>query len=90
VHVDRFGNGISNLSGEELARRFPGQPLEVRVGDHRIQGIHSAYVDVPPGRALALMGSSGFLEISVNGGSAAAQLGLVPGKTALNVRVRER
>ena len=89
VHVDRFGNGISNFSGEELARHLSGDPVEVLVGDHRLEGIHSSYVDVPSGRALALIGSSGFLEISVNGGSAATELGLVPGKTAITVRARQ-
>ncbi len=90
VHVDRFGNGISNCSGEDLARHFLGQPVEVLVGEHRLQGIQRSYVDVPLGRALALIGSSGLLEISLNGGSAATELGLVPGKTAITVRARSR
>ncbi|HUJ10620.1 MAG TPA: SAM-dependent chlorinase/fluorinase [Verrucomicrobiae bacterium] len=39
-------------------------------------GIKRFYQDVPPGQPLAMISSSGFLEIAVNRGSAASQFGL--------------
>ena len=78
VHVDRFGNLITNIGAESL-RVFGDKPCEVFVGRKRRCPIAPFYGAVPGGRPLALMGSAGFLEIAVNGGSAAEQFGLRPG-----------
>jgi S-adenosylmethionine hydrolase len=40
------------------------------VGKRVISGISKSYTDVPEGRFLAVIGSSGFLEISINRGRA--------------------
>jgi hypothetical protein len=74
IHVDRFGNLITNLEAHQL----PGHPLvEVEAGAPI--GLCRTYADVAPGSVLALVGSSGFLEIAVRDGSAARLLGLGPG-----------
>jgi S-adenosyl-L-methionine hydrolase (adenosine-forming) len=65
--IDRFGNVLSNIGC-----RLGGT---VTVGAHRIP-VRRTYADVEPGALLALTGSSGFLEVSVRGGSAAERLGL--------------
>ncbi len=71
VHVDAFGNAITNL------RRLEGSKLEaLETGGGRIRGLSRAYADVEPGEVLALVASSGFLEIAVNGGSAVESLRL--------------
>ncbi len=44
--------------------------------DRRIDRISVTYADVPRGSLLALVGSSGFLEIAINQGNACAQLGV--------------
>jgi hypothetical protein len=68
VSVDRFGNAITNLTPAH-----GGGPLEV-AGAVVARG--RAYADAGRGEALAVEGSSGLLEIAVNGGSAARSLGL--------------
>ena len=73
VHVDVFGNATTNMD-YETAQRFSGKIF--RVGDHRLGPLHRTYVDVAPGTPLALIGSSGLLEIAVRDGSAEDQLGL--------------
>jgi hypothetical protein len=45
-------------------------------GPHRFERLERTYGSVPPGRALVLVGSLGFLEIAVNQGSAARELDL--------------
>jgi S-adenosylmethionine hydrolase len=77
VYVDRFGNGITNLSEgalQELGAEWWG--LSCAVGRHRRLPCVSHYQAVATGEAAAVLGSTGLLEIAVNGGSAARQLGL--------------
>lgn len=70
VHVDRFGNLITNVPSGWL----PPDPV-VEVGDGRVRGLAGAYADVEPGEALLTRGSGGTLEISVRGGRASVALG---------------
>jgi S-adenosylmethionine hydrolase len=76
VHVDRFGNAITNLELE------PGADGVVVLtgGDAPLR---RTYTDVEPGAAVALRGSSGTLELSCNGSSASAVLGIRRGDVIL-------
>lgn len=70
VSVDSFGNLITNIS-EHTLRSFAGkQHVEVFFATERFTAIRRHYTEVPAGTALALFGSSGYLEISMNTGSA--------------------
>ncbi len=67
-HVDHFGNMVSDVRAEQL----PPPPLLLEIGGRQIRGLSDTY-----GRSkslLALIGSSGLLEIAVGQGSAAADL----------------
>jgi hypothetical protein len=73
IHVDHFGNAISNISRARLG----GRPVTmVQAGRVRLDGICRTYGDVPPGQPVALFGSSDHLEVAVNGGNAARTLEL--------------
>lgn len=78
VHVDRFGNVITNLvlpQGDPEGHwhvELPGNPSP-------LQGLFQTYGDVKEGEGLALIGSHNFLEIAVRQGSAAEHFGLKPG-----------
>lgn len=72
LHVDRFGNLITNISEEELAA-LP-RPWAVEVGGRVIQGLASSYDSIPPGGAGAIIGSAGTLEVFIHRGSAATAL----------------
>ena len=83
VYIDRFGNAITNLA----AGLLPGQgtsrcEVHGRRG-RRVCRLESFYQAVAPGKAVALTGSSGFVEIAVNGRSAAEALGLAVGSRVL-------
>lgn len=74
VHVDSFGNLVSNI-GEEL---LPERPV-VKISKVEIRGLRSSYSEAGKGEFLAIVGSAGFLEISLSGGSAAKALNLAEG-----------
>lgn len=76
IRVDRFGNIITNISGEQVVKFLKGKTPIIHVGNLTIKGIQNTYRDVPEGEPLALIGSSGFLEISVNSGSAIDKAGI--------------
>lgn len=82
VHVDRFGNLITNVS-EHLLRGWLGdhgpEDAVVEVGTACVSSIRRYYSEVPAGELIALVGSSGQLEVSVNGGSASELLGVSVG-----------
>jgi len=72
MSIDSFGNMITNIS-EKVLRSFIGkQKFEIYFTSERFNKIENTYNDVPIGRPLALFGSSGYLEISMNGGSASS------------------
>ena len=74
ITVDRFGNAVTNL----LAMRG-GQ---VQVAGLTL-GLRRTYADAAAGEAIALVGSSGLVEIAVRDGSAATLLGLARGSSVV-------
>ncbi len=86
IHIDHFGNAITNITLEELEEQAPAQNWAVRVGETVVSSIYDTYGTGRPGEVLALAGSSGFIEIAVNQGSAADALGLKAGfKVAIDL-----
>jgi S-adenosylmethionine hydrolase len=83
IHVDHFGNLITNIGRAALAGFLGSMPLrgaQVALGDKLVRGIVDHYAEAKPGELLALLGSSGLLELAVREGSAAEKLGIQPGK----------
>ncbi len=65
LYVDHFGNLITNIKKSDL----PGKDIPIEVAGRLIQGITDYYAE---GEGLmAIIGSSGYLEISLKDGSAA-------------------
>ena len=70
LHIDGFGNLITNVKSDDLPQT--NQAITIKVGDRFISGLSRTYEE---GRGLlALIGSSGYLEISLKRGSASALL----------------
>jgi len=79
LHVDRFGNLISNIP-EVLFRELVGKGrYEISIGGEVLEDIKGSYSEVKEGQALAVFGSSGYLEISVRGQNAREKLKLNKG-----------
>jgi S-adenosyl-L-methionine hydrolase (adenosine-forming) len=74
ISVDRFGNAITNL-------------VRLRDGVVEANGVMLAlrrtYSDVEPGTAIAIVGSSGLIELAVREGNAARELQLTRGSSVV-------
>jgi len=75
LRVDRFGNLVSNIDRKAFDKLAAQGGVAISVGARPIAKIVSTYADAAAGELCALFGSSDHLEIAVNGGSAAAELG---------------
>lgn len=81
LHIDNFGNLITNIRREELPRA--AQPITVDIGGRSISGLSRTYAAGTG--LLALIGSSGYLEVSLKEGNAGDFLGAGVGA---EVRIR--
>ena len=90
LHIDGFGNVVSNISAEDLKKLNirEGCSLRVKLDDKTLTiKFCSAYGEVPAETPLIIIGSGDFLEISVNQGSASKTLKVkigVPVHVSLN------
>lgn len=73
IYVDSFGNLISNIRKEDI-EAFSGAGCEVLINGAVLKGVRKTYGMAAEGAALALIGSSGYLEVAVNSGSATSAL----------------
>ncbi|MEX2540481.1 MAG: SAM-dependent chlorinase/fluorinase [Trueperaceae bacterium] len=71
IHVDRFGNLITNLPGTDLAKPF--DTWRVTLGERSVTGVRATFGEVAVGEPVAYVGSSGYLEVAVRQGSAARE-----------------
>jgi S-adenosylmethionine hydrolase len=83
VHVDTFGNAVTSIPNPSEGERDDpdriGGVVETATGPVDVFGPVTAYTRGPPGRAVLVPGSSGWLEIAVSGGSAVRLLGIERG-----------
>jgi S-adenosylmethionine hydrolase len=70
IHVDRFGNLITNITRDVLP-----EGASLLVNGRLITAFRSFYGEESGDEPFGIWGSAGFLEIAVNGGSAAEVLG---------------
>lgn len=78
LKTDRFGNLITNLHIDD----FPwvaARPFELSVGLEKVRRFAQSFAEGSPGELLVIVGSSGYLEVAVNQGSAAKALGCATG-----------
>ena len=70
VYIDRFGNLVTNID-EGLFKHFRrNKKFKIKIKDTKIDSLAGSYEAVRPGKPLAIFGSFGSLEISVNKGRA--------------------
>ncbi len=74
IHVDYFGNLITNIKGDYLINKNP----IIEIKGFSIEGLSKSYSD--QGEIVAIIGSSGFLEISSTNTSASARLNIGVGE----------
>lgn len=84
LRVDNFGNLLTNFVPEDLpeAARAEGR-VQLSVGGKPVKQFVDTFARGPAGEAVALIGSSGFIEIAVNKGNASRILGAARGTEVL-------
>jgi len=71
IYVDHYGNAVTNVK-RELIQQAPA--ARVAIGGVNVGPVRETYSDVAGGQAVAVIGSSGLMEIAVRNGSAAREL----------------
>lgn len=85
IHIDQFGNCITNLTRDVLTDEMISSGASLRVGDCVVRNFRHffAEADSLPNEIFCVWGSAGFLEIAVYRGSAAQTLGVERGSGVL-------
>jgi S-adenosylmethionine hydrolase len=77
LRVDAFGNLITNFRAENLPEGVTQNGnFQLQVGTHVVKKLVDTYARGAAGEPIAYIGSSGYIEIGVNKGSASKTLGL--------------
>lgn len=76
VHVDHYGNLITNIDLETFQLLQQGVTFQLRFGRETTRQLHHHYHDVDYGEVFLLFNSNGWLEIGINQGNAHELLGL--------------
>jgi len=73
LKVDSFGNIITNITPEDVTELFSENPppFKIIINNQEITRLNLAYSMGKPSELFAIVGSSGFIEICTNRGSAA-------------------
>jgi len=81
LKVDRFGNLVTNFHMDDFGEHMQ-RPFEMAVGLEKIGKLATHYAACAPGELFLIVGSSGYLEVSTNSGSASKRLGCGVGAPA--------
>ena len=74
IHIDSFGNLITNIRRADWDTREIPDRCHATCGNHQTVGLQNTYSEADPQSLIMLFGSSGFLEFSIVNGNAAEQL----------------
>lgn len=81
IHIDRFGNLVTNLSEQLINETVGDQDIKIYAGNTILRQIVGTFGDVEEGEPAAYIGSAGMLEIGVNKGDAQTLLGIQKGSS---------
>jgi len=79
IHIDKFGNLITNISQSLIEDVIGSDDLKIYVGNTILDTIENMFAAVPEGEPVAYIGSSGMLEVAINQGNAAKMLSVQKG-----------
>ena len=79
VHIDRFGNCITNIPRATLDSAATNLSIKCYIGSTIIDSLSSTYTDQEEGEPLMLYGSNDFLEIAIHAGNASKLLSIRKG-----------
>jgi hypothetical protein len=71
IHIDNFGNLVSNVTAQDLG---PVKKMSVSIKAHTLTKLSRTFAQVKRGELLAYIGSADFLELGLREGSACLKL----------------
>ena len=84
IHIDRFGNVITNITFKDLQALVPEgsemKPATIAIGGKQIMGLKKFYAEAAAGEPAAIINSSGYLEIFLYKQNARTALSLKRGE----------
>jgi S-adenosylmethionine hydrolase len=84
LKVDVFGNLVTNFRAEDMTpESLEKGTVNLQVGSHAVTRLVPTFAHGNAGEAIAYIGSSGYLEVAVNKGSASKTLGVGRGVPVL-------
>jgi len=86
IHLDRFGNAVTNIPEPDFRAFVGASRWEITARSLALAALSRSYDEVPSGAPLAIFGSGGELEISVNCGDAGNAFGIRRGDVVQVVR----
>lgn len=90
VHVDRFGNCITNITRDHINKQRNEKIVKCYVGSSILSTIETTYAHIPAGEPLMLFNSDDLLEIAVNSGNASDLMNIRKGSPVNLVFLDER
>lgn len=79
IHIDKFGNLITNISASLIGDVVNDKSTKLYVGNTILDEITHTFGSVAEGEPVAYIGSAGMLEVAINKGNAAEMLGVHKG-----------
>jgi S-adenosyl-L-methionine hydrolase (adenosine-forming) len=80
LHIDRFGNCVTNFTRQTLESQGPATSWRISLNNSEIDSFRDFFADSTTNEAVAITGSAGFIEICVRNGSAAKLLSVQRGQ----------
>ena len=90
VHVDGFGNCITNITRASFDELLKMRPFKCYVGNAIVDTKHVTYADAPPGDSLLLFNSDDELEVAINRGNASQMFDIRKGASVNIVFIEEK
>jgi S-adenosylmethionine hydrolase len=81
VHIDKFGNVITDIPADWIDERY-----RFAIGERRVGPLSSSYSDAGIGELVAVIGSAGTVEIAARGAAAAEKTGAARGDPVVGTR----
>ena len=79
IHIDKFGNLVTNIPEVLIRERVWGRNIKIYVGNVILDNLSNTFGNVAEGEPVAYVGSAGMLEVGINKGNAEEMLGVQKG-----------
>ncbi|MGM0613121.1 MAG: SAM hydrolase/SAM-dependent halogenase family protein [Bacteroidota bacterium] len=91
IYVDNYGNCHTNIREEEFIQVRKNRPFNIHLPATTIEQekLYDAYDEVSEGKMLAIISSTGFLQIAINQGPASQLLGLEAYESTIIVEFKD-